>query len=171
LLNAGTVRNSVVWNNFAQTIAGAAVLVSYSDVQNWSGPGEGNISADPLLAPDLSLLPESPCIDSGSNSFAPAMPYDLVGGCRVTDGDSNGSAIVDMGAREVQTCPANCDCSSAAPLLTVLDFLCFINRFGSGAAGNGWDAFYANCDASTVAPVLNVLDFNCFLNRFTAGCP
>jgi hypothetical protein len=61
-------------------------------------------------------------------------------------------------------CYANCDQSTAAPALNVLDFNCFLNRFSAGDA-------YANCDGSTAAPALNVLDFNCFLNRFAAGCP
>jgi hypothetical protein len=61
-------------------------------------------------------------------------------------------------------CYANCDGSAVAPVLNVLDFNCFLNRFAAGES-------YANCDGSTVTPVLNVLDFNCFLNRFAAGCP
>jgi hypothetical protein len=61
-------------------------------------------------------------------------------------------------------CYANCDASTTTPVLNVLDFNCFLNRFTAGDA-------YANCDQSTVAPVINVLDFNCFLNRFTSGCP
>jgi hypothetical protein len=61
-------------------------------------------------------------------------------------------------------CYANCDGSTIAPVLNVLDFNCFLNRFAAGDS-------YANCDGSTIAPVLNVLDFNCFLNRFAAGCP
>ena len=61
-------------------------------------------------------------------------------------------------------CYANCDGSTTAPVLNVLDFNCFLNQFSAGAP-------YANCDGSTTAPVLNVLDFNCFLNRFGAGCP
>jgi choice-of-anchor B domain-containing protein len=61
-------------------------------------------------------------------------------------------------------CYANCDGSSSAPVLNVLDFNCFLNRFAAGES-------YANCDGSTVAPIFNVLDFNCFLNRFSAGCP
>jgi hypothetical protein len=60
-------------------------------------------------------------------------------------------------------CYANCDGSTIAPILNVLDFNCFLNRFSAGES-------YANCDQSTVPPVLNVLDFNCFLNSFTAGC-
>jgi photosystem II stability/assembly factor-like uncharacterized protein len=61
-------------------------------------------------------------------------------------------------------CYANCDGSTVAPVLNVLDFNCFLNRFAAGES-------YANCDGSTIAPVLNVLDFNCFLNAFAAGCP
>jgi hypothetical protein len=61
-------------------------------------------------------------------------------------------------------CYANCDASTVAPVLNVLDLNCFLNRFSAGDP-------YANCDLSTAPPALNVLDFNCFLNRFTAGCP
>ncbi len=61
-------------------------------------------------------------------------------------------------------CYANCDGSTTPPILNVLDFTCFLNRF---AAGNA----LANCDHSTTPPVLNVLDFTCFLNAFAAGCP
>ena len=59
---------------------------------------------------------------------------------------------------------ANCDQSTVAPVLNVLDFACFLNRFAAGES-------YANCDNSTTPPVLNVLDFSCFLNAFAAGCP
>ncbi len=61
------------------------------------------------------------------------------------------------------TCYANCDASTTAPVLNVLDFTCFLNHFAAGDA-------IANCDASTTPPVLNVLDFTCFLNAFAAGC-
>jgi glucose/arabinose dehydrogenase len=64
----------------------------------------------------------------------------------------------------VPACYANCDGSTAPPVLNVLDFNCFLNAFSGGDP-------YANCDGSTTPPVLNVLDFNCFLNRFTEGCP
>jgi hypothetical protein len=60
-------------------------------------------------------------------------------------------------------CFANCDGSTTPPVLNVLDFSCFLNRFAAGDS-------YANCDGSTTTPVLNVLDFTCFLNRFAAGC-
>jgi hypothetical protein len=61
-------------------------------------------------------------------------------------------------------CYANCDGSSATPVLNANDFQCFLNAFASGQS-------YANCDQSTTAPVLNANDFQCFLNAFASGCP
>jgi murein tripeptide amidase MpaA len=63
-----------------------------------------------------------------------------------------------------QACYANCDASTAAPVLNVADFTCFLLRFAAADP-------YANCDNSTAAPVLNVADFTCYLQRFAAGCP
>jgi hypothetical protein len=60
-------------------------------------------------------------------------------------------------------CYPNCDASTAAPVLNVLDFGCFLNQFASGNS-------YANCDSSTTPPILTVADFACFLNAFAAGC-
>jgi hypothetical protein len=70
-------------------------------------------------------------------------------------------------------CFANCDGSTAAPVLNVEDFICFINEFSGGMAlpHEQQVDHYANCDGSTVAPVLNVDDFICFINAFAAGCP
>ncbi len=61
------------------------------------------------------------------------------------------------------SCYPNCDGSTTPPVLNVLDFTCFLNRFAAGDS-------YANCDNSTTPPALNVLDFLCFLNQFAAGC-
>ena len=60
-------------------------------------------------------------------------------------------------------CYANCDGGTTAPVLNVLDFSCFLNKFAAGDP-------YANCDNSTTPRVLNVNDFSCFLNKFAAGC-
>ena len=60
-------------------------------------------------------------------------------------------------------CYANCDASTALPILNANDFQCFLNKFAAGDS-------YANCDGSTAAPVLNANDFQCFLNKFAAGC-
>ena len=57
-----------------------------------------------------------------------------------------------------------CDWSTTAPVLSVSDYLCFMQRFASGDV-------WANCDTSSIAPVLNVNDFVCFMGRYAAGCP
>jgi hypothetical protein len=62
-----------------------------------------------------------------------------------------------------RSCYANCDHSTAAPVLNVNDFVCFQGRFAAGSPE-------ANCDGSTNAPVLNVNDFVCFQAKFAAGC-
>ena len=69
-----------------------------------------------------------------------------------------------MGLIPGTPCYANCDGSTAPPILNVNDFTCFINHFAAGDTA-------ANCDGSTVPPVLNVNDFACFANAFAAGCP
>ena len=60
-------------------------------------------------------------------------------------------------------CYANCDGSTAAPILNVNDFICFQQKYAAGDS-------YANCDNSTAAPVLNVNDFICFQQKYATGC-
>jgi len=75
-------------------------------------------------------------------------------------------SAVGMGSEvgfAVAACYANCDGSTASPLLNANDFQCFLNAFAAGSS-------YANCDWSTAPPVLNANDFQCFLNAFAAGC-
>ncbi len=77
-----------------------------------------------------------------------------------------GGGLSDQGGFwgwEPTACYANCDASTTAPVLNVLDFSCFLNRFAAGDT-------YTNCDGSTTAPILNILDFSCFLNAFARGC-
>jgi hypothetical protein len=62
------------------------------------------------------------------------------------------------------SCYANCDGSTAPPVLNVNDFVCFQSKYAAGDPG-------ANCDGSTSPPVLNVNDFICFQSSFAAGCP
>jgi hypothetical protein len=78
----------------------------------------------------------------------------------------------EMMRQFVTTCYANCDLSTAAPVLNVDDFTCFVNQFALGQTLPHLQQIghYANCDGSTVAPVLNVEDFTCFINQFAAGC-
>jgi hypothetical protein len=62
------------------------------------------------------------------------------------------------------TCYPNCDESTTPPILNVLDFTCFLQRFAAGH-------LYANCDPGQLPPILNVADFGCFITKFAAGCP
>jgi hypothetical protein len=73
------------------------------------------------------------------------------------DGGSGPAQII------VPRCYANCDHSTAAPVLNVADFTCYLQRYAAGD-------LYSNCDSSTVPPLLNVVDFVCFLTRYAAGC-
>jgi hypothetical protein len=65
---------------------------------------------------------------------------------------------------DVPACYANCDGSTTQPILNVVDFTCFLQKFATNDP-------YANCDGSTTPPVLNVADFTCFLQKFALGCP
>ena len=78
--------------------------------------------------------------------------------------DASFALVVSGVLLEPPACYANCDGSTAAPVLNVADFACFLQRFAAGH-------LYANCDGSTVPPVLNIADFGCFLQAFAAGCP
>lgn len=60
-------------------------------------------------------------------------------------------------------CPANCDGSTAPPVLTTADFSCFMQLYTAGHPR-------ANCDNSTAAPLLSPADFTCFLHRYALGC-
>jgi hypothetical protein len=65
-------------------------------------------------------------------------------------------------------CYANCDGSTVAPQLNVLDFNCFLNKFTAAVSGDRAASIYANCNNDEA---IDVVDFSCFMNKFTAGCP
>jgi hypothetical protein len=82
--------------------------------------------------------------------------------------DCDGNGVPDeceiaAGVQVPCACYANCDGSTAPPVLNVGDFICFEERFAAGD-------LYANCDGSTTPPVLSIEDFLCFQQRFAAGC-
>lgn len=137
-----SIVNSIIWNNAGagssvDSISGSPTTVQYSCVQGgWSGAEEGDIAADPVfvslmgqdgvagtLDDDLHLMPESPCIDAGTNFVLPPDIGDLDGDNdvqeplpldfdllprRINDlatsdaGIPRGAAIVDLGPFEYQ---------------------------------------------------------------------
>jgi hypothetical protein len=77
---------------------------------------------------------------------------------------TSGAQFINPLQRGAPPCYANCDGSTAEPILNVNDFICFQTKYAAGDPG-------ANCDGSTAEPILNVNDFICFQTRFAAGCP
>jgi hypothetical protein len=96
----------VLWDNAPHSVVlldSGAASVSHSLVQGgW--PGAGNVDADPLFLGQgprpYSLQSGSPCIDTGDPGFASPCAHDLIGACRVWDGDGDSLVRVDMGAYE-----------------------------------------------------------------------
>ncbi len=100
----------------------------------------------------------------GSSVVVDAYPTGRVGLVPTGPTDAGFSLVVLRTAPPPPVpCYVNCDGSTTAPCLNILDFNCFMNRFTSGDT-------YANCDGSTAPPVLNALDFTCFMYYFSVGC-
>jgi hypothetical protein len=107
-------------------------------------------------------------IDAAALAFAPfggtpTSPMLYAGGEFMSAGGSRSWFLASLTGCP-PTCEPNCDGSTTVPILNVLDFTCFLQRFSAGDP-------YANCDASSAPPILNVADFACYLQRFAAGCP
>ncbi len=130
------VRNCIVWGNSPDSTAGNTTpTVTFSNLEWPLGvfPGIGNLNADPLFSlnpdpgpdalwgtsddnyGDLQLLPASPSIDAGSNSFLPPDTPDLDNDGNTTESlpldhlalPRTGGFRVDMGPHEFHTCPGD----------------------------------------------------------------
>lgn len=95
-----TIYNSILWFNgdLSGTVdpINGSPTVAYSDAQNWSGGGSGNINSDPLFTNHgigrLTLASNSPCLDAADYSQVPLDTLDV-------DGDGNTGEVlpVDFG--------------------------------------------------------------------------
>jgi len=97
--NTPILINCILWGNVGGEIFNdyATPLVTYSDIQDWTDGGVGNLNTDPQFvdAPggDLRLLPTSPAIDAGDPNTCPA--EDL-------RGEPRDDLRCDMGAFELR---------------------------------------------------------------------
>ncbi|MEW5801617.1 MAG: Ig-like domain-containing protein [bacterium] len=80
--SSATVKNCIFWSNSGQAISvatGCTAAVTYSDIQGGFS-GEGNIDTDPgFFAPETGnyyLMPDSRCIDAGTDNGAPSVDKD-----------------------------------------------------------------------------------------------
>lgn len=112
---------------------------------------------------DLNTLAQSLGIDLTGWTLEDARALSANGSAVVGTGRFNGAerAFLLSGLPVTTPCPANCDGSTAAPILTPADFTCFLAKYRAGDAS-------ADCDSSgTFSPA----DFTCFLARYRGGCP
>ncbi len=124
-LSSDSIINCIVWSNAAAGTltsigaSGSSFSITYSDVvaEGYAG-SNGNIRTDPLFVRnpdagpdgewgtddddygDLHLRSTSPCIDAGRSTGITLSDMDIDGDPRIIDGDTSGSAEVDMGADE-----------------------------------------------------------------------
>ena len=136
-----TIRNCIIWDNRKTAGATSDIYDSGSHPPFYtcaSGLAETNgcVSTNPLFVNgalgDFRLQAGSPCIDRGSNTYAPT-GLDLDGHLRIFDGDGDGTATVDMGAFE------------AGSIALVLNTLTVSNGTGGGSYTNGqWVTIIAN---------------------------
>ncbi len=156
--------NCIVWGNSASSAVqvGGAPSVRYCDVEGGFA-GAGNIALDPLfvdaLSGDLRAAPASPCVDRGDNTAVDGVLFqDLANTGRLSDGDGNGTVIVDMGAYEYhRPCPADWNGQNG---LNSQDFFDFLTDFFASPPRADFNGDGVN----------NSQDFFDFLVAFFAGC-
>jgi len=99
--------NSIIWGNAPDVyvnVQSSSIEFNYCLVEGLDDPGH-SMDSDPLFADpssgDVHILPGSPCIDEGSNAYAPELDFE--GNPRVDIPDAGPAGlIVDIGAYEYQ---------------------------------------------------------------------
>lgn len=107
--------NSILWGDSANEFneiddPDSSVTITYSNIEGGYGdPDDHNIDSNPLFvnagAGDFHLRKYSPCIDAGNDSAVSIPVSDFEGDDRIMDGNSDGTARVDMGIDEYKYNP------------------------------------------------------------------
>jgi len=156
---------------------GAGLPSFYTEIRNNILPGgalvgsAGNISVDPLWGPRFEPGRESPAVDADAGAIPQEFVFDLMGKCRVADGNDDGVARIDLGAIErVGPCSGavvflrgDCDSSGALDLTDAVHHLNYL--FLGGLEPQCPDACDANDDG-----VVDIADpIYCLGFMFTGG--
>lgn len=165
----GTARYDYAWA-VAADAAGNAYITGYTD-GDFAGQSGGADDAFLVKFDAQGSMLWARQLGVQGSDFGCGVAVDAAGAAYITGacagslgGPSAGGGDIFLARYEPTLCYANCDGSTAPPILNVNDFYCFINHFGAGSP-------VANCDGSTIPPVLNVNDYICFQTQFAAGCP
>ena len=154
VLDTATVTNCILWGNDTSQLNEYCSAVTYSDIQNWTGGGTGNIKSDPCFVypsdpNDYHIKHISLCVDKGLNFSGCGDEYDIDGEDRLFDGDDNGTKRVDIGADEYYWSSADIDGNG------------IVNFFDYAVLGNAWrsesgdDNYNVYCDLKND----NVIDY------------
>ena len=150
--SAGTVRNTIVWNNTSPQswLHSPNWYLSGGTASNccspsyWLPAGSGNTAANPRFrdrtAGDFRLSPGSPCIDAGTNG---------VGGATDLDGNNRtNNGVVDMGAYEFTPTALQCSLWTTNQLGTIpyMGLATFTNVFVASVAGTNTSSLYYKWD-------------------------
>jgi C1A family cysteine protease len=140
--SSSRITNCVLWNDSSAEIYNDAStpVVTYCDVEGGYS-GEGNINSDPLFANaeagDFHLTAGSPCIDAGNNSATSIPATDFEGDARIIDGNSDGTATVDMGADEYVPAPIPGDLNGDGSC-NIMDIVDICGHWAETGTPGGW---------------------------------
>jgi hypothetical protein len=99
--------NSIIYRNTPTDLSGIQPSqVFYSNISQEGFDGiNGNISEDPIFLDqetgNFHLLPDSPCIDAGTNDITIDLLIDIDSKPRIWDGDLDSISVADIGAYEL----------------------------------------------------------------------
>jgi len=104
------VSDNIFWEmgkgDFSAEIAGGELPAYYRELRknlvSASGRAgkDGNFSADPGFGPGYELSDGSPALEADALAADPVLATDLIGHCRLADGDGDGLYHLDLGALE-----------------------------------------------------------------------